>query len=189
MKKVTLLGDSIRQIGYGKKVAEMLGKEGIEVFQPEDNCRFAKYTLRMLFDYKDQIAGSDVIHWNNGLWDVGRINGEDRCFTDLNVYIDNMVRIYEVLRKRTHAKIILATTTPTRKEKENNPVSRHFVTDIRAYNEALLNVFGEKVDDVDDLFSLIMPEREKLILDDFIHPNPMGVDLLSDEICKHIRRV
>ncbi|MCI6734265.1 MAG: hypothetical protein MR437_04210, partial [Clostridiales bacterium] len=70
MKKVTLLGDSIRQIGYGKTVAEELRKEGIEVFQPEENCRFSKYTLRMLFDYKEQIAGSDVIHWNNGLWDV-----------------------------------------------------------------------------------------------------------------------
>ena len=70
MKKVTLLGDSIRQIGYGKSVEEALKKEGIEVFQPEENCRFARYTFRMLFDYKDQIAGSDVIHWNNGLWDV-----------------------------------------------------------------------------------------------------------------------
>ena len=49
MKKVTLLGDSIRQIGYGKTVAEELGKEGIEVFQPEENCRFSKYTLSYAF--------------------------------------------------------------------------------------------------------------------------------------------
>ena len=76
MKKVTLLGDSIRQIGYGKSVEEALKKEGIEVFQPEENCRFARYTFRMLFDYKDQIAGSDVIHWNNGLWDVSDLFGD-----------------------------------------------------------------------------------------------------------------
>ena len=69
MKKVTLLGDSIRLLGYGAKVAEMLGDE-YEVFQPEDNCRYVKYTLRMLFDFKAQIEGSDVIHWNNGLWDT-----------------------------------------------------------------------------------------------------------------------
>ena len=50
MKKVTLLGDSIRQIGYGTRVPELLG-EDYEVFQPEENCRFVKYTLRMLFDY------------------------------------------------------------------------------------------------------------------------------------------
>lgn len=61
MKKITLLGDSIRQIGYGTKVPEMLG-EGYEVFQPEDNCRFVKYTLRLIFDLKKIIEGSDVIH-------------------------------------------------------------------------------------------------------------------------------
>ena len=69
MIKVTLLGDSIRQIGYGTRVPEMLGEE-YEVFQPEDNCRFVKYTLRLFFDYRDQIKDSDVIHWNNGLWDI-----------------------------------------------------------------------------------------------------------------------
>ena len=38
--KVTLLGDSIRLIGYGKEVEKLLGDE-FEVFQPEDNCRFS----------------------------------------------------------------------------------------------------------------------------------------------------
>ena len=45
MIKVTLLGDSIRMIGYGLEVPALLG-EDFEVFQPDDNCRFAKYTLR-----------------------------------------------------------------------------------------------------------------------------------------------
>ena len=61
MKKVTLLGDSIRLIGYGTKVPELLGDD-YKVFKPKDNCRFVKYTLRMLFDFKEEIAGSDVIH-------------------------------------------------------------------------------------------------------------------------------
>ena len=41
--KVTLLGDSIRQ-QYTPKVKELLG-EDYEVWAPEDNCRFVKYTL------------------------------------------------------------------------------------------------------------------------------------------------
>ena len=69
MKKVALLGDSIRLLGYGTKVPELLGEE-YEVFQPEDNCRFVKYTLRMLFELREQIQDSDIIHWNNGLWDT-----------------------------------------------------------------------------------------------------------------------
>ena len=41
MKKVVLLGDSIRLWGYGTKVPDMLKGE-YEVCQPEDNCRFTK---------------------------------------------------------------------------------------------------------------------------------------------------
>ena len=63
MKKVVLLGDSIRLWGYGTKLSEVLGQD-YEVCQPEDNCRFAKYTLRGLFDWQDIIKGADVIHWN-----------------------------------------------------------------------------------------------------------------------------
>ena len=58
MKKVVLLGDSIRLIGYGTIVPKMLGEE-YEVFQPEDNCRWAKYTERMLFDYKNYLKDAD----------------------------------------------------------------------------------------------------------------------------------
>lgn len=69
MTKVTLLGDSIRWIGYGKTVPQMLGDQ-FEVWQPNDNCRFAKYTLRGLFEWQEQMSGSRIVHWNNGLWDV-----------------------------------------------------------------------------------------------------------------------
>ena len=69
MIKVTLLGDSIRAIGYGKMVPELLGSD-FEVFQPNDNCRFSKYTLRGLFEWDKQMEGTKIVHWNNGLWDI-----------------------------------------------------------------------------------------------------------------------
>ena len=59
--KITLLGDSIRLIGYGPLVPGLLG-DGFEVFQPGDNCRFAKYTLRMLFEWAGNMKGSRVVH-------------------------------------------------------------------------------------------------------------------------------
>ena len=73
MTKVTLLGDSIRASGYGNVVPELLGEE-YEVYQPNVNGRNAKYTLRCLFDYASQMAGSRIVHWNNGLWDVLHLN-------------------------------------------------------------------------------------------------------------------
>lgn len=111
MKKVTLLGDSVRLLGYGKRVAELL-KPDYEVFQPEENCCFAKYTLRMLFDCRDELAGSDVIHWNNGLWDVCNLFG-DGTFSSVDEYCANMERIAAVLLGIT-PNVIFATTTPVR---------------------------------------------------------------------------
>lgn len=111
MKRVTLLGDSIRLIGYGTKVSDYLGPN-YKVFQPDDNGRFAKYTLRMLFDYREEIAGSDIIHWNNGLWDVTELFG-DGPFSSKEEYKANILRIAAILLKIT-PKVIFATTTPVR---------------------------------------------------------------------------
>ena len=34
-------------------------KPDCEVWKPEDNCRFAKDTLRLIFDFQEQIKGAD----------------------------------------------------------------------------------------------------------------------------------
>ena len=98
MIKVTLLGDSIRMIGYGIEVPALL-REQFEVFQPNDNCRFAKYTLRGLFDWESNMAGSQIVHWNNGLWDICNLFG-DGMFTSESEYVENMLRIADILIKR-----------------------------------------------------------------------------------------
>ena len=132
MKKVTLLGDSIRQIGYGTVVPAMLGDE-YEVWQPEENCRFVKYTLRMLFDYREQIEGSDIIHWNNGLWDIStRLYGDGKVFTKEEEYVENMLRVATLLKKMGK-RIIFATTTPVRLDNEYNDNSV-----IDRYNEIIV---------------------------------------------------
>ena len=95
MKKLVLLGDSIRLIGYGGRLAELLSDE-YEVWQPDDNCRWADYTYRMLFDYRDNISDADVIHWNNGLWDTSDRFGEG-YFVDIDTYVDTMKRIAKIL--------------------------------------------------------------------------------------------
>ena len=100
MDKIYLIGDSIRfgatgSPGYGVYVKQkLLGKA--EVYAPSSNCQFAQYTQRYLHEWvsadvpREQIG---VVHWNNGLWDVAHINGENRCFTSLEEYLSNMERI------------------------------------------------------------------------------------------------
>ena len=50
MKKLVLLGDSIRLIGYGTRLPALLRDE-YEIWQPADNCRWADYTYRMPQDF------------------------------------------------------------------------------------------------------------------------------------------
>lgn len=71
---------------------------------------FAAYTLRGLHEWKEGLAGSDIIHWNNGLWDTCDLFG-DGAFTPLDTYVETMVRIARLL-KRITPNIIFATTTP-----------------------------------------------------------------------------
>lgn len=61
MKKVVLLGDSIRPVGYGPRVPELLGSD-YEVYQPDENCRFVKYTPRRL-PLGFRIAKELKAHW------------------------------------------------------------------------------------------------------------------------------
>lgn len=181
MKKVTLLGDSIRLIGYGTKVPQMLG-EGYEVFQPADNCRFVKYTLRMLFDCKAEIEGSDVIHWNNGLWDIPTKMFEDgEPFTNEAEYVENMLRVAKLLKKMGK-RVIFATTTPVHNE---YPYNENKV--IKRYNDIIVPKLQELGIEINDLHSLVMQDLYKYIGDDQIHLSEAGIDVCAKQVVKAIK--
>lgn len=180
MIKVTLLGDSIRQ-NYGTKVPEILGSE-FEVYQPEDNCRFSKYTLRGLFEWRNAMAGSRIVHWNNGLWDICNLYG-DGTFTSEEEYINNMKRIADLLLER-YDKVIFATTTPVTNE---NPYDSN--EKIQRFNEIIVPVLKEKGVIINDLHSLISKDVYKYIrTDDNIHLNEAGIDVCANQVAQIIRK-
>ena len=144
MIKVTLLGDSIRQIGYGLVVPTLLG-ENFEVFQPNDNCRFAKYTLRGLFDWQGEMSGTQIVHWNNGLWDICNLFG-DGLFTSESEYVKNMLRIADILVSK-YDKVIFATTTPV--TIQNKRIKN---SDIEHYNDLIVPLLKEKGIVINDLW-------------------------------------
>ena len=181
MKKVTLIGDSIRLIGYGTRVPELLGDE-YEVFQPDDNCRFAKYTLRMLFDYKEQIKGSDVIHWNNGLWDIVSGMFDDGIpFTSEEEYVENMLRVARELKK-LGKRVIFATTTPVHNE---HPYNDNAV--IKRYNELIVPKLQEMGIEINDLHSAVNQDVYRYICDDQIHLSKEGIELCSKMVVDAIK--
>lgn len=189
MKKVLLLGDSIREC-YQEKVVEKIG-EGYKIFYPNENCRFSAFTLNSLRYWFEYIPKDiDVIHWNNGLWDTAFINGEDTPFISVDEYIGYMQRILNVLRKECpNAKIILATITPTRKEKEYKKESRHFVGVISRYNDKLLEALRNQVDGINDLYNVVLPEVNEMICDDYIHLNEYGKEKCAASVIQAIKRL
>ena len=179
MKKVVLLGDSIRLIGYGHRVAELLGEE-YTVWQPDDNCRFASYTLRMAFEWKAQMQGADVIHWNNGLWDVCDLFG-DGAFTPIDAYCDLMVRIARVLK--TYGKtVIFATTTPTHPDMWGHDHDR-----LVAYNEAVTAALRKEGIVINDLFATIDADIPTYICPDLIHLSKEGIEVAAKQVAECIK--
>lgn len=182
MKKVVLLGDSIRLEGYGHKTEEVLRAEGIEVWQSRDNCRFAKYTLRMLFEEMENIKDADVIHWNNGLWDACDIFG-DGPFTSIEEYVENMTRIADILLG-FGAKIIFATTTPTHPDYPYHENER-----IKEYNAALVPELEKRGIFINDLNALMEGHEIDGIRDDQIHLSELGAEICTEQVLKKIHEI
>ena len=180
MKKIVLLGDSIRLIGYGAPVAERLSSE-YEVWQPDDNCRFAQYTLRGMWDWQEGLCGADIVHWNNGLWDICQLFG-DGAFTPIDEYVSTMLRIARILKERAKT-VIFATTTPVRPENVHN---KNEV--IEAYNKALVPRLAEMGIIINDLYSPLADDIYKFICADTIHLSDDGIALAADMVEAVIRR-
>ena len=183
MKKVVLLGDSIRMVGYGPLVPALLGSD-YSVWQPEDNCRFVKYTLRGLFEWRAEIAGADIIHWNNGLWDTstGLFDDGGKPFTDEEEYVKNMLRVAKELLKIA-PRVIFATTTPVRPDYEynNNAV-------IERYNQVLVPQFRAMGLEINDLHTPIAADVYRYIRQtDKIHLSDEGAQLCAEQVARAIR--
>ena len=186
---VLLIGDSIRMF-YGEEVKKELG-ESYNVYSPDENCRFAAYTLNSLRHWIPKFPTPDIIHWNNGLWDTAILYHEDGCFTPLDVYLDNMKKILRELKK-TGAKIIFATTTPVSDEKENleGPMPpAHKNTDVMEYNKAMVEMISNEDVVINDLFEKFYEHRKECISEDMIHPNEKGVKLLGKAVADAIKDI
>ena len=164
MKNVFLIGDSIRygahkvseinelSPGYGVYVKEMLeGKAN--VYAPDENCRFAQFTLRFLRKWVKQAPAEeiDVVHWNNGLWDVVR-EYDDEPLTPIDVYGYMLKRVYKRIRLLfPNAKVIFALSTSV-KEEWYTPNFRRYNKEIEEYTEEKMSKYTSMFGGMGGLF-------------------------------------
>jgi hypothetical protein len=178
MKKILLLGDSIR-LSYQSTVREMLNGRA-EVEGPEDNCRFAKYTLWYINEWLNQFGKPDIIHWNNGIWDIYRINDRVGLYTPLEEYRRDMARILAELRQ-TGANIIWATTTAV---DDANGYCRN--DDIDVYNKEMIHfMLGENIT-VNDLNRVVRENLHLYMGEDKLHLNETGKQACAEAVVKAV---
>lgn len=175
--KITLIGDSIR-MQYEPIVRAAL-EDKFEIFAPEENCRYAKFNLRGMWDWKEAMQGSRIVHWNCGLWDICDIFG-DGLFTSVEEYCATVSRVADILLSRFD-KVIFATTTPVREENVWNDNA-----EIVRFNEAIVPILREKGVIINDLHSIIVKDIKNLVSDDLIHLSESGVKLAANAVIAKI---
>ena len=178
--KVTLLGDSIRLNGYGTVVPDLLEGE-FAVYQPKDNCRFVKHTIRGLLDWAEGIKGSDIIHWNNGCWDIVNYFG-DGPFTPIEDYERDVLRLAALLQKRARA-VIFATTTP-----QNLPDEHPYNRAVREYNARVVPKLQAMGVEINDLYATVAPNRAAFLKEDLLHLSEEGIRVCGQQVADCIRR-
>lgn len=192
MKNVFLIGDSIRfgatgSPGYGVYVDEAL-RERANVYQPNENCRWAQYTLRYVHEWARVADGAsvDVVHWNNGLWDVLRLEGDDPL-TPMDIYVMMLRRVYARLKKLfPNAKIIFATNTRVIEEWAN-PNFFRYNSEIEEYNRAACALMDELGVEVNDLYALTKTFGEDMH-SDWVHYNEAGSRRIAQQVLEYIER-
>lgn len=191
MKTVYLLGDSIRygasnSPGYGIWVKKLL--DGFaEVEYPDDNCRFAQYTLRYAHEWAQKLDGKpvDIVHWNNGLWDCLQLFG-DEPFTPVPFYVSTLERIYRrLVLLFPKAEITFALSTPVI-ESMGRPEFMRYNRVIEEYNAAAAELMARLGVPVDDLYSAAAAMDPSLHAD-WVHYTDEGSRLLAEAVIRFLR--
>lgn len=193
-KKILLLGDSIMYgakgiRGYGYYVWKNLSDRAF-VHLPSDNCQDARYLLNYFDDLVEEKNDVyDVIHWNNGLWDVLHFAGNPNPYTPIDVYSKTLEDILALLKQRyPSAKICFATTTPVPEHLQKTSSYRSN-SEIVSYNQVALQTLQGKVDFVDDLFSFACTIGDEYRAKDGLHYSEQGAELLSQCVERFVRNI
>jgi hypothetical protein len=175
MKKIALIGDSIR-LGYQAKVAALLEGKAV-VTGPDDNCRFSAYTLFNLSAWVPD-DDFDIIQWNNGQWDTCRMP-DGRIHTTLTTYLELQERIATILQKKTR-RLVFATTTPVWPEQfSSGSIHPRKDEDIREYNRAAIELFEGLGVEINDLYPHVAKGIRTYVSEDMVHLTEAGNDLCA----------
>ena len=190
MKKVLLLGDSIR-MGYQNDVKEILSGE-YEVICPEDNGRFAAYTLwqaNQMFKWNPDIA---LVHFNNGYWDMNIEAPMTEAIHPVEEYVSFLRRIVTLCRQ-CGAKVVFATTVPILEAGaagDNTGVEgtiNYSNEWVKEYNAAAVETMKALDVPVNDLYALCMEDDRRYKCEDLLHLSAEGSRRCAEQVAEYVR--
>jgi lysophospholipase L1-like esterase len=183
--KALLLGDSIRG-QYQPLVAEAL-KESAEVVGPADNCQYALYTLTRLPTWLEELGTPQVVHWNNGIHDVGHNLRRRPIQMPLDVYLGNLTLILDMLQS-TDAQVIWASTTPVHPDLGlYGEVWEWRNEEIDAYNAAASQLMTSRGIPIDDLHAVVAADPDAMLAEDQLHLSEGGQAECAEAVIAAIR--
>ena len=192
MKHVYLIGDSIR-MGYGPYVRALL-QDVASVDYPGENCRFTLNTLCFLHTWAEQLQGVnpeeiDLVHWNNGLWDVCHFMGDPEPLTSPALYREALSRIAQRIRvvfPRAQVAFALTTGVDEGRAKYQQGIMMRTNAQIAQYNR----IARETMDGLSipvnslDAFAATLPDS---LHEDWVHYTPEGYTRLAAQVAGFIR--
>lgn len=186
MKQVFLIGDSIR-VGYDSYVQELL--EGrARLYWSEDNARFVHYSHRYITEWARECPDPeqiDIVHWNNGLWDIIHIMGDD-AQTPVGEYEACLRRVVRRIRRVfPNARIIFALTTSVIEERLR-PDFMRYNAEIEAINAAAVRVMADEGIAVNDLYTVSRKMPDDLHSTDGTHFTEEGYRVLAGQVAQAI---
>ena len=192
MKKVLLLGDSIR-MGYDEYVKELLAGEYEVYYDDVDNGRFAAYTLWQANQFFKNYGHFDVVHWNNGYWDMNVEAPMTEAMHPVREYVRFLGRILAEIR-RNGAVPIFATTTPILSKTAAAEVVREGIACfdyrnewVKKYNAAAVRFMRSENVAVNDLYSLCLEDPHYYKCPDLLHLTEAGYRRCAEKIAEVIR--
>ncbi|MBP1587737.1 MAG: SGNH/GDSL hydrolase family protein [Clostridia bacterium] len=193
MKKVLLLGDSIR-MGYDDYVKELLAGEFEVVYDPEDNGRFAAYTLWQANQFFKHHGHFDVVHWNNGYWDMNIEAPMVEAIHPVEEYVYFLGRILAEIR-RNGAIPIFATTTPILAKGQAADVAGTGADSINYDNEWVVNYnaaakafMAREGVAVNDLYEICLEDPHFYKCPDQLHLTGEGYRRMAEAVAEAVRK-
>ena len=189
MKRALLLGDSIR-VGYQNRVKDLL-RTSCDVDFPNENGRFVQYTYWQLNQMFRLHGRYDVVHFNNGYWDMNIEAPMTEPLNPLPEYLHGLEKIVAHIRA-CRAVPVFANSAPIFQSgmaNDNTGVEssityrNEWVMEYNSAAEALMKANGVLVN---DLYSALLVGPRYFKCDDNLHLTDEGNEVCALKVAECI---